>query len=208
MKYAKWIMIGIGVIVLLAGGAYFGAQTLASRETEEKTAVANPNTDDGLSGIILDQIEGQLPENGMSQQRIEIAFENAAELPDRDPDTAGFVLQREDDTFVIGTGEPKISLLMNDDGTPNISIDGTEGPTVEVVITRDTQIFEDVSDPPAFFSGESDSFQQEVKLIDSLDDVAIDDATMMVWGTKRGERIIADVVVVITTIAVSGPIQP
>ena len=139
---------------------------------------------------------------------MEIAVENAAELPDRDPDTAGFVLQREDDTFLIGTGEPKISVEMNDDGMPNISINGTEGPTVEVVITRDTQLFEDVSDPTAFFSGENDSFQQEVRLIDSLDDVAIDDATMMVWGTKRGERIVADVVVVTPTFAVSGTVQP
>jgi hypothetical protein len=76
-----------------------------------------------------------------------------------------------------------------------------------VVITRDTQLFEDASDMTALFSGESDAFQQEVKQIDSLDDVT-ENVTMLVWGTKRGERIVADVVLVVPPFAVSGPVQP
>jgi hypothetical protein len=76
-----------------------------------------------------------------------------------------------------------------------------------VVITRDTQLFEDASDVTALFSGESDTFQQEVEQIDSLDDVA-ENATMLVWGPKRGERIVADVVLVVPSFAVSGPVQP
>jgi hypothetical protein len=206
MGNAKWIIVGIGLLVLLAGGAYFGAQALVSRGTEEETAIASSNTNDGLSGIVLDQSEGQTPENGKSGQMMEIAVENAAELPERDPDTAGFVLQREDDTFLIGTGEPKISVEMNEDGTPNFSINGTEGPTVEVVITRDTQLFEDASDVTALFSGESDTFQQEVKQIDSLDDVK-ENTTMQVWGTKRGERIVADVVVVTPPLVSTDTVQ-
>jgi hypothetical protein len=155
----------------------------------------------------MDQGDGQLPGDGTSGQVVEIDVENAAELPDRDPDASGFVLQREDDTFLIGTGEPKITVEMNDDGTPNISIKGTEGPAIEVVITRDTQLFEDASDVTALFSGESNTFQQEVRQIDSLDDVA-ENATMQVWGTKRGERIVADVVVVTAPIVSSEPFQP
>ena len=210
MKNTKWIVIGIGIglVVLLAAGAYFGAQALNSPGRGEETAVSSPNTNDGLSGVVLDQSEAPLLEEGTSGQMVEMAGEIAAELPDKNPDTAGFVLQREDDTLLIGTGEPKISVEMNDDGMPNISINGTEGPAVEVVITRDTRLFEDVTDPTAFFSGENDSFQQEVKLIDSLDDVAINDASLMVWGTKRGERIVADVVVVTPPFAVSVPGQP
>jgi hypothetical protein len=207
MNIAKWIIIGIGLVILLAGGAYFGAQALASRGTGDETAVSFPNSNDGLSGIVMDQGEGGLPEDGASGQMMEIAVENAAELPDRDPDASGFVLQREDDTFLIGTGEPNITVEMNDDGTPNISINGTEGPAVQVVITRDTQLFEDASDMTALFSGESDTFQQEVRQIDSLDDVT-ENVTMLVWGTKRGERIVADVVLVIPPVAVSGPVQP
>jgi hypothetical protein len=210
MKNAKWTLIGIGLLMLLAGGAYFGAQSFANREDggEGETAVINPNTNGGLSDMILDQIEEGSYESGSSSQKLEIEIENAAELPDSEPDTGGFILEREDDTLLIGTGEPKISLKINNDGTPNISIDGTEGPSVEVVITHNTKIFEDVSDPTAMFSGESDSFQQEVKLVDSLDDMTVNDATVMVWGTKRGERIIADVVVVYRPVAVSGPVQP
>lgn len=207
MNNTRWIILGIGLVLLLAGGAYFGAQALASQGTGEETAVSFPNTNDGLSGLVMDQGEGQSPEEGTSGQMMEIAVENAAELPDRDPDASGIVLQREDDTFLIGTGEPKISVAMNDDGTPNISIDGTEGPAVEVVITRDTQLFEDATDVTALFSGESDTFQQEVEQIDSLDDVA-ENATMLVWGPKRGERIVADVVLVVPSFAVSGPVQP
>ena len=85
---------------------------------------------------------------------------------------------------------------MNDDGTPNIRIKSTEGPTIEVVITRDTQLLEDASDMTALATGSGGSMQQEVKPIDSLDDLA-QDAQMMVWGTKRGERVVADVVLVI-----------
>jgi len=208
IKNAKWILVGIGLLILLTGGAYFGAQALANREDAREAAVVDPNTNGGLSDMILDQSEEGLFENSPSGQMIEMEIENAAELPDSEPETAGFILEREDDTLLIGTGEPKISLKINDDGTPNISIDGTEGPSVEVVITHNTKIFEDVSDPTAMFSGESDSFQQEVKLVDSLDDMTVNDATVMVWRTKRGERIIADVVVVTPLIAVSSPFQP
>ncbi len=208
MKNAKWTLVGIGLLMLLAGGAYFGAQALANREDAREAAVVDPNTNGGLSDMILDQSEEGLFENSPSGQMIEMEIENAAELPDSEPETAGFILEREDDTLLIGTGEPKISLKINDDGTPNISIDGTEGPSVEVVITHNTKIFEDVSDPTAMFSGESDSFQQEVKLVDSLDDMTVNDATVMVWGTKRGERIIADVVLVTPPMVVSSPVQP
>jgi hypothetical protein len=208
MKNAKWIIVGIGLLMLLAGGAYFGAQALENREDAGETDVVDPNTNGGLSDMILDQGEEGLFANSSSGQMIEIEIDNAAELPDREPETAGFILEREDDTLLIGTGEPKISLKINDDGTPNIGIDGTEGPSVEVVITHNTRVFEDVSDPTAMFSGESDAFQQEVKLVDSLDDMTVNDATVMVWGTKRGERIIADVVVVSRPVAVSGPVQP
>jgi len=208
MKSAKWIIVGIGLLILLASGAYFGAQSLANREDGGETAGVNPNTNSGLSDMILDQSEEGLFGSGSSGQMIEMEIDHAAELPDSEPETAGFILEREDDTLLIGTGEPKISMEINDDGMPNINIDGTEGPSVEVVITHKTKIFEDVSDPTAIFSGESDSFQQEVRLVDSLDDMTVNDATVMVWGTKRGERIIADVVVVTPPIVLSSPVQP
>lgn len=205
MKNTMRIFIGLALIVLLAGGAYFGAQALARLGNGSEvvsspgSAVTNPNTNDGLDGMVMEGNEGELAENGGT---IEMPLESATELPESEPEAVGFVLEREDDTFTIGTGEPKISVEMNDDGTPNINISGTEGPSVEVVITRDTQIFEDVTDPTAMFSGESESLQQEVKLVDSLEDVDTNDATMIVWGTKRGERVIADVVVVIPSLMV------
>ena len=193
MKNAKWIMIGIVLVVLLAGGAYFGAQALARRGNMGETAVSASNTNDGLSGLVMDGDESGVPESGVAS-RVEI--EPAAGMPGTEPEVFGFILQREDDTFLIGTGKPKISMELNDDGTPNIGIKSTEGPTIEVVITRDTQLLEDASDMTALATGGGGTMQQEVKTIDSLDDL-VQDAQMMVWGTKRGERVVADVVLVI-----------
>jgi hypothetical protein len=203
MKNAKWIMIGFVLAILLAGGAYFGTQALARGGDGEETAAISPNTDDGLSGLVMAGDENGMPESGVAS-RVEI--EPAAGVPETEPEVFGFILQREDDTFLIGTGKPKISMELNDDGTPNIRIKSTEGPTIEVVVTRDTQLLEDASDMTALAIGDGGSMQQEVKSIDSLDDLA-KDGQMMVWGTKRGERVVADVVLVIPPFVASGKVD-
>jgi hypothetical protein len=196
MKNIKWVLIGIGLLILLAGGAYFGAQALVEQGEEGETADLNPNINAGLSGLNLDQSQDDLLEMG-SGQAIEMEVNPASGLPERESDAFGFVLQREDDTFLIGTGMPKMDLQENDDGTMNMVVTGTEGPSYEVVVTRDTQLFEDVSDMTALITGEGGgSMQQEVKPLNSLDDIE-QDSQLQVWGTKRGERIIAEVLVVI-----------
>ena len=198
MKNAKWLLIGIGLLILLASGAYFGAQALVAQGEGGETADLNPNINAGLSGLNLEQSEDDPIDIGSGQrQKMEIEVNPAAELPESEADAYGFVLQREDDKFLIGTGMPKMELQKNDDGTMNMVVTGTEGPSYEVVVTRDTQLFMDVSDMTALINGEGGgSIQREVKTLDSLDDIN-QDTQLQVWGTKRGERIVADVLVVI-----------
>jgi hypothetical protein len=198
MKNTKWLLIGIGLLILLAGGAYFGAQALVEQGEGGETADLNPNINAGLSGLNLEKSEDDPIDIGSGQmQKIAIEVNPAAELPESEEDAYGFVLRREDDRFLIGTGMPKMELQKNDDGTMNMVVTGTEGPSYEVVVTRDTQLFLDVSDMTALIDGEGGgSMQREVKPLDSLDDID-QDTQLQVWGTKRGERIVADVLVVI-----------
>ena len=75
-------------------------------------------------------------------------------------------------------------------------IPSTDGPQLEVVITPDTIIYRDVTDltiPPDQESGEREIVQQ-VRQVESSDDVN-GNLELEVWGERRGDRIVATVLV-------------
>jgi hypothetical protein len=83
------------------------------------------------------------------------------------------------------TGEQKVNL-------------GHSGPEIEVVVSRDTIVYRDetempTANPETMKSGEQ-TIQQVIRPVDSLDEIG-QNAELQVWGTKRGDRVVAEVVV-------------
>ncbi|MGZ9222625.1 MAG: hypothetical protein ACXW4Q_10995, partial [Anaerolineales bacterium] len=68
----------------------------------------------------------------------------------------------------------------------------------EVVITAETLIYHDTTLPPARRpSGDDPRVLQQTVDEGTLDDLAISQSLVMVWGRKSGDRIIAEVMVYI-----------
>jgi hypothetical protein len=71
------------------------------------------------------------------------------------------------------------------------------GPEVEVVVTQDTIFYEDITKVNfAASEGESkeQTVQQEVRQVDPPSDLA-QGASVLVWGERHGDRVVATVVV-------------
>ena len=164
------------LVILLAGAAY-RAGNLLNRPTSSQN---NP-----AGGQVLPKGGGSVQAN---QQNNKDQITPASELPTIQPDVRGVFLSRSNDTFVIGTGNVGISLQGNGSGevTPNASYDG---PTYQVVVTKNTVIYKDTT---PLNPGETGKIQQTVAP-GSLDD--FNSITLIsVWGNKTGDRYVADVI--------------
>jgi hypothetical protein len=135
---------------------------------------------------------------GGGPQMISLEIEPAPELPQRPAEVRGIFVRREDDNIFVGTG--KIELRVEVDqasGQPSTST-SHEGPVVEVVVNRETQIYQDVTpfgfEPEAAPQGGTQKVQQKVQLADSLEDLG-EDSEIQVWGERRGDRIVAELFV-------------
>jgi hypothetical protein len=137
--------------------------------------------------------------NGPVASRIEIL--PSPDLPERAPDTDGVFVKRVDNSVFVGTGNVNLDLHLEQaaDGSiqPIVSL-SSDGPEVEVVITRDTVLYLDVTEIPGEggVPGKAGdvTVTQKVRVIDSLDDLK-GNAELQVWGTRRGDRVVADTLI-------------
>ena len=124
---------------------------------------------------------------------VQIRRTPAPELPATQPEMTGLFVSRDDNVLTLQSmGSGGIRVVREDDAVDISPADGSDAPTVEVVITGDTQVWHDttqIDGPPT--SGEV-GVQQTVE-VGSLDDLTTD-SMIMVWGRKNGDRIIADVI--------------
>ncbi|MCB9008274.1 MAG: hypothetical protein H6656_13040 [Ardenticatenaceae bacterium] len=184
------------VIGLLAGGAYTAVQLLAPKvqaDSGSDTAVA----DSGGGGRVMQSISSQ---NGGPPVAVQTTILPAPELPDEASAAFGVLVSREDNTLLVGTGniDLEVDIEVNPEtGQESTSlIPRTDGPQLEVVITPDTIIYRDVTDlsiPPDQESGEREVVQQ-VRQVDSADDIT-GNLELEIWGERRGDRIVATVLV-------------
>jgi hypothetical protein len=80
------------------------------------------------------------------------------------------------------------------------------GPQVEVVVTTETLIYHDITQPPAHRpSGDDPRVLQQTVEEGTLDDLNNSQSLVMVWGRKSGDRIIADVLVYNNPTYLQGP---
>ena len=179
------------IIVLLVGGAYTAVRLLTPGDAGEETAVASGG------GRVLQSVSSQ---NGGPPVAVQTTILPAPELPDEPSAAFGILQSREDNTLIVGTGniDLEVDVEVNPDtGRESTSlIPTTDGPVLEVVLTPDTIIYRDVTDlnlPPHQESGEREIVQQ-VRLVTSSDDVT-GNLELEIWGERRGDRIVATVLV-------------
>lgn len=122
----------------------------------------------------------------------------AAGLPTTTPDVGGLFQRREDQSLFIGTGEIEMRVTIPEKGGEPVAKATSNGPTVEVVVNRNTQIYKDTSEISMEARRDGLEVQQTVELLDSLDQLLEEISTtdtLSVWGRKSGDRVIAEVIV-------------
>jgi hypothetical protein len=167
----------MGILVLLVGVAAFVAGKMLNNQI-------NPLTLFGLKG------KG-------GTMAISANVIPAEELPKTSPEGMGSFVERKDNTIVLqpiplhtGAGG-----VVKPDSEAEAAVgapaDLNSAPVVEIVVTNETIIYQEttqLSGPP---SGETETIQQTVEesTLDHLDSQSM----VTVWGRKKGDRIIAEV---------------
>ena len=123
----------------------------------------------------------------------------ARELPTTSPTLIGLFKERMDNTMMVQatslkTGGQGIVVHKDDDGDVSPSSNMSYDSTAEVVITNETIIYRDSTQPIETPSGENATVQQTVQE-STLDDL-IPESFVTVWGRESGDRIIAEVVLI------------
>jgi hypothetical protein len=175
-----YIIGGILVILLLAGAAFVGARLLNGQ---------------GLPGLAFGGGPGfSLGGNGGKDVRINLGdILPAKELPQTPADVRGLFDHRQDNSIFIGTG--KVMMTVKKDQSGNVQTSSNhDGPTVEVVVTTQTKIYQDVTMNQ--FDGPPPQGQKIQQVLEpgSADEVG-QNSMITVWGKKTGDRFIADVIV-------------
>jgi hypothetical protein len=189
----KKLIIGLGVLILLVGVAAF------------------------IGGRLLNQRVGPmgmgLPMGNGDMMSVSIQLTPAGELPTTQPEVIGSFVERKDNSIVLATvsmgaggGGVVVSSSSASEASEGQEVSGppNDGPKVEVVVTGETIIYLETtqpSGPPA--SGENLVLQQTVEE-GSLDDLT-SQSFVTVWGRKSGDRIIAEVVFISNPIMFKRP---
>jgi len=187
MQNKKAILI-MGIIVILVGAAAF----IGGRMLNNKVSPL------GLFGL-----------GGKGNMRsFSINLIPAEELPKTPPEVTGLFVERKDKTIVIqsvslkGGGE---GMVVEKGGGGEVQIVGgkNDGPKIEIVITNETTIYRDTTQPSEPPSGENETIQETVGE-GTLDDLN-SDSMIRVWGRKSGDRIIAEILFYSRPVVVKSP---
>jgi len=180
---------GMVLLLVLAAGVYTAVQLLTT--SEEETAVP------AGGGRVIQSMQVQ---NDGAPLSVRTTILPAPELPRTESAAFGIVKRHEDNTLIVGTGDIELSVEVEVDGATGQEttsvVPSTNGPELEIVITRDTILYRDVTDLTADASTESGEREivQQVRPVDSLAEMS-DNAEIEVWGERSGDRIVAEVLV-------------
>jgi hypothetical protein len=177
---------GIAAVAVLGGAACVGSQMLNRPQLR---------TGDGGGQLIL---QGGPPGSGAQMREFKMPkIKLAPELPADEPDLAGLFLRRQDNSVFIGTGN--IEMMVQRDASGETAAKASHsGPDVEVIITRDTRLYEDKTPITLKDMEEQREVQQVIAPVASLDDLVgklNDTDSLMVWGQKSGDRYVAKTIV-------------
>lgn len=114
----------------------------------------------------------------------------AEELPTTPPEVEGLFVARQDNMIIVEEDQPVGDHVS---GSP-VGMGG--GPKSEVVVTAETLIYHDTTQPPARRpTGNDPRVIQQTVEEGTLDDLIASQSLVMAWGRKSGDRIIAKVMV-------------
>jgi hypothetical protein len=172
MKRSILITTGVVALVLfLAGAAFVGGRLLTDRELaadSQQIAVSDAGGGVTTSGVMIETL-------------------HADEIPSGAPDIAGLFAWREDNRLFVGTGTMS-----------GVKVDGRwelkhDGPVIEVVTTHATLVYRDDTLQQFGDVPPSDPVQQV--LTPSTVDEIEENSTISAWGERRGDRLVAEVIV-------------
>jgi hypothetical protein len=163
----------VALLVLLAGAAFVGGRLL-----NQQTQIGRDNGP-GLSGV------------SAGGQTTSIEIVKAKELPDTEPEVAGLFAERKDNSIFVTTGNGAFTVAVGEDGAVKTQTDGNTQ-KLEVVVTGETLVYKNVTQPPDPGSLPGDGKLQEKVAPGSLDDIG-QNSFVSAWGERRGDRLIATV---------------
>lgn len=176
------IIAGVSVL-LVAGAAFVGARLLNSPEEAA-----------GGGGQIM-----MVSDTGGGPVSVSLDIKPAPELPATPAEVNGLFVNREDNSIFVGTGEIEFMVELDQATGQKQSSANYSGPVLEVVITKDTNIYRDETGfpEPGSAAGGKQTIQQVVKPVDSLEELGeqTKNTEVQVWGTRSGDRVVAQVFV-------------
>lgn len=177
------------IVIVLAAAAFMAVRYF----------VQPKNMARGEGGANIISVEG--PDGQAQTFALDIA--PAVELPPTQPTEIGMFVERKDNSIYIGTGEIDLRVEAAPGEEPQVDSNFT-GPKVEVVISSETVIYKDTTELDPEDPGAE--VQQTVEL-STIDDIT-QQSSIMVWGRKAGDRIIADVIMFSTPFMIRAPGAP
>ena len=198
-------IVGVVVGVLVIAAAAFIAGRFLNQRQAGGTGIMPAANIGGPGGMTI---------GGGSAVSMQIQVIPAPELPTTPPDVTGLLAERKDNSLFIGTfamdttggGTGVVAISGSSsaaDTGPAISVSGNSGPKVEVVVTNETKIYQDVTPFPTN-PGEGTTSIQQTMAPGSLDDIG--SMTMItVWGHKSGDRVIANVIAFTNPMIITNP---
>jgi hypothetical protein len=196
-----YIALGVVVVILLTMAAFFAGRLMnqqADNPTGPQLIVGPGGAGSASAGIVSSRIN-VLP---------------APELPKTQPEINGVFTRRDDNSIYLGTSSGGgMGIISSSAGTssdtgPSTNISGPayDGPVVEVVTTADTKIYKETTqlEPPSSSKDETDQTLQQTVEPGSLDELNTD-GMVTVWGTRTGDRIVADVILYSQPLMIMAP---
>lgn len=177
MKRTILIVAGGLVLVVLLAGAAFVAGQMWGKEAPQDEAQAEPQP------VVL-------PEGAPKDDVMVMKLEPAEELPQRSPNAVGVFTRREDNRIFVAANSQGQAMIIIQDGETAGDANTNE---VEIVVSSETVIYEDVTQQELGGSSPGGSVRQKVKpgSVEEIGEYSIVSA----WGEKRGERLVAEYLV-------------
>jgi hypothetical protein len=181
---------GLVLVVVLAAGAFTAVRLLVT-----PAEAAAPNA--ASTGRVMQSV---MVQDGGAPVSVQTTILPAPELPVEPTAATGIFLRREDNMIVVATGNIDVEVEVKIDpetGQESTTLTPrTDGPEIEVVITHDTLVYQDVTDFSLDGLPESGEREivQAVRPVDTADEIS-ENMELQVWGERSGDRVIATIVV-------------
>lgn len=184
-KKKVWIgIVLLAAVLVLAGAAFLGARLLAPSETANRPMGGGPKISMKGAG------------GGSAAVEANLNIQNAPEIPQRAPEMNGAVTEIKDNSLLVSDVK-SVMMRVDETGQSDMDIE-YQGTTTEVVVTKETQTYLDTTfqdfSPEKKMPKDGEVIQQT---IEPSSFSAIGTQSMLsVWGYKRGDRLMAEVILV------------